>query len=49
MCGGESSEAPVHVPSSRGSSKPRDQTRTFYISCIGRQILYHKRHLESPK
>ena len=37
----------VAMPSSRGSSKPRDQTRTrdgtcvFYVSCIGRQVLYH--------
>ena len=28
----------VAVPTSRGSSQPRDQT---HISCIGRQILYH--------
>ena len=26
---------------SRGSSQLRDWTRVFYISCIGRQILYH--------
>ena len=25
----------------RGSSQPRDQTRFSYVSCIGRQILYH--------
>ena len=28
----------VGISSSRGSSRPRDQT---HISCIGRQILYH--------
>ena len=26
---------------SRGSSPPRDWTQDSYISCIGRQILYH--------
>ena len=26
------------VPSSRGSSRPRDRT---HVSCIGRQTLYH--------
>ena len=29
------------MPSSRGSSRPRDRTHVFYISCTGRQILYH--------
>ena len=29
------------MPSSRGSPQPRDQTCVSYISCIGRQILYH--------
>ena len=28
----------VAMPSSRGSSQPRDQTHTF---CIGRRVLYH--------
>ena len=28
----------VAMPSSRGSSQPRDQT---HVSCIGRQTLYH--------
>ena len=28
------------MPSSRGSSRPRDQTHVSYISCIGRQLLY---------
>ena len=31
----------VAMPSSRGSSQPRDQTCVSYISCIGRQVLYH--------
>ena len=31
----------VAMPSSRGSSRPRDQTWVFYIFCIGRQVLYH--------
>ena len=30
----------VAIPSSRGSSWPRDQTCVSYISCIGRRILY---------
>ena len=32
---------------SRGSSQPRDWTRISYISWIGRQVLYHWRHLEA--
>ena len=35
----------VAVPSSRRSSQPRDQTHISYISCAGRQILYHYCHL----
>ena len=31
----------VAMPSSRGSSRPRDPTFVSYISCIGRQVLYH--------
>ena len=31
----------IAMPSSRGSSRPRDQTRVSCVSCIGRQILYH--------
>ena len=38
----------VVMPSSRGSSQPRDQTCTSYISCIGRQVLYHWHHLGNP-
>jgi len=38
----------VAMPSSRGSSWPRDWTWVSYISCIGRQVLYHWCHLGSP-
>ena len=31
----------VAISFSRASSQPRDQTRIFCISCIGRWILYH--------
>ena len=31
----------VAISASRGSSPPRDQTRVSYVSCIGRQVLYH--------
>ena len=31
----------IAMPSSRGSSQPRDQTCVSHISCIGRQVLYH--------
>ena len=30
----------VAMPSSRGSSRPRDQTQVSYFSCTGRQFLY---------
>ena len=33
------------MPSSRGSSQPRDQTRASYVSCTGRCSLYHQHHL----
>ena len=39
----------VSIPFSRASSQPRDQTHIFYISCIGRQVLYHYSHLGSPE
>ena len=29
-------------------SRPRDQTRVSYVSCIGRQVLYHQHRLGSP-
>ena len=31
----------VTMPPSRGSSRPRDRTLVFCISCIGRWVLYH--------
>ena len=31
----------VAMPSSRGSFQPRDQTHVSYVSCTGRQVLYH--------
>ena len=41
----------VAIPSSRGSSQPRDQTLVSCISYIGRHILYHScpRELASYK
>ena len=38
----------VATPTSKGSSQPRDQTCTSYISCICRRVLYHSRHLGNP-
>ena len=32
---------------SRESSQPGDQTLISYVSRIGRQVLYHQRHLGS--
>ena len=37
----------VAVPSPGGSSQPGDWTCISYISCTGRQVLYHWRHLGS--
>ena len=31
----------VALPSSRGSSQPRDQTHISYFFCTDRQVLYH--------
>ena len=31
----------VAMPSSRGSSQPRDRTLISYIPCISRRVLYH--------
>ena len=31
----------IAMPSSRGSSRPRDWGRASYVSCIDRQVLYH--------
>ena len=41
--------AVVAMPSYRGSSSPRDLTHVSCISCIGRWVLYHERHLGHPK
>ena len=38
----------VAMPSSRRSSPPRDQTHVSYVSCVGRQVLYHLHRLGSP-
>ena len=38
----------VAMPFSRGSSQPRDGTPVSYVSCIGRQVLYHQLHPGSP-
>ena len=38
----------VAISYSRGSSQPKDQTHVSYVSCIGRQVLYHQCHLGSP-
>ena len=34
------------MPSSAGSSRPKDRTCVFYVSCIG-GVLCHSRHLGS--
>jgi len=39
----------VAMPSSRASSWTRDQTFVSNVSCIGRQVLYHKHHLRRPR
>ena len=38
----------VDMPSSRGSSGPRNGACICYVSCIGRRVLYHYCHLGSP-
>ena len=38
----------VAMPSSRGSSLPRDPACISYVSCIGRPALYHWCHLGNP-
>ena len=38
----------VSLHSSRGSSQPRKWNCIFYVSCIGRQVLYQLWHLGSP-
>ena len=38
----------VAIPSSRGSSQPRDWTHISCISCVCKQVLYHYCYLRSP-
>ena len=38
----------VAISFSRGPSQPRDRTCVSYVSCTGRQVLYHLSHLGSP-
>ena len=38
----------VAMPSSRGSSWPRDRTCISHVYCIGRQVLYQECHWEAP-
>ena len=38
----------VAMPSSSGSSQPRDLVHASYISCTSRQVFYHQHHLASP-
>ena len=35
----------VAMPSPSGSSRPRDQTCAYYVSCISRWVLYYHHHL----
>ena len=39
----------IAMPSSRRSSGPRNWAHVSYFGCVGRQVLYHQRHLGSPK
>ena len=39
----------VAISSFRGSSQPTDRNHISYLSCVGRQVLYHYRHLGSLK
>ena len=36
------------MPSSRGSSRPRDQTHISYVSCMDRRVLQYQCHLGTP-
>ena len=38
----------VAMPSSRGSSQPKDQTPFSYVFCIGKRVLYYLHLLGSP-
>ena len=35
----------VAISSSRGPSRRRDPTHVSHVSCVGRWVLYHYRHL----
>ena len=35
----------VVMPSSSGSSQPRDWSHISHVSCVGRKVLYHQCHL----
>ena len=39
----------VAMPSSSGSSLPRDRTCISYVSYIGKRVLYHQHHEGSPQ
>ena len=39
---------PVAISYSRGPSPPRGGTQVSWLSCIGRQILYHRTTCEAP-
>ena len=39
----------VALPSSRGSSQPRDRKFISYVSCISRQVFYHQCHNGSTR
>ena len=39
----------VAMHSSRGSSQPQHWIHVSDVSCIGRRVLYHYRHLGNPK
>ena len=36
------------MPSSRGSSRLKEQTCISYVSCFGRLVLYHQHYLGNP-
>ena len=38
----------IVIPSSRGSSGSRDRTWVSNVSCSGKRVFYHQRHLGSP-
>ena len=38
----------VAMPSSRGTSTPREWTCISSVSCIGKHVLYHSHHLGIP-